>query len=135
MTHIGAALLLLALALGSVLIAILIAVKPAADPANEALVKKANTAGLIQIIAVGLVTITGVIAVPLGSWPLSEFWLWSSLVVVVFYCLTLQFITKPARLAVAVGGSHGKVGMQVALQIVYVLLLLVTFAAMMIKPH
>ena len=134
LTHCGAAILLLALAMISILIAVLIAVRPAADAANEALVRKANMAGLIQNIVVGLVTLTGVIAVFIGSWSFSEFWLWSSLVVMVFYSAALQFITKPARMAVAEGGSEGKVGLQIALQVAHFLLIMVVFASMMVKP-
>jgi len=134
MAHGGAAILLLSVALVSILIAVLIAVRPAADPANENLVRKANTAGLVQNIIIGIVTLTGVVAVFMGSWPFSQFWLWSSLVVVAFYSAALQFITKPARMAVAEGGSEGKVGLQVALQVAHVLLLMVVFASMMVKP-
>jgi hypothetical protein len=134
MTHSGAAILLFFLALGSIAIAVLIAVRPAADPANEDLVKKANAAGLIQNIVVGIVTLTGVIAAFIGSWSFSEFWLWSSLVVMAFYSAALQFFTKPARMAVAEGGSEGKVGLQIALQVAHVLLLIVVFASMMVKP-
>ncbi len=134
MAHGGAGILLLALALISILIAVLIAVRPAADPANEKLVRKANTAGLIQIIVVGIVTLTGVIAMYMGSWPFSQFWLWSSLVAMIFYGAALQFITKPKRMLVAEGGSEGKVGLQVALQVAHVLLLLVVFASMIVKP-
>jgi hypothetical protein len=122
------------LALISILIAVLIAVKPAADAANEGLLRKANAAGLIQILVVGFVTLTGVVAVFMRSWPFSEFWLWSSLVTVAFYIAALQFITKPARMAVAEGGSEGKVGLQVGLQVAHVLLLLVVFASMLVKP-
>ena len=113
---------------------LVIAVRPAADAANEGLLKKANTTSLVQIIVVGIVMLTGVVAVFMGTWPFSQFWLWSSVAVMAFYGLALQFITKPARMAVAVGGSEGKVGLQVALQVAHVLLLLVVFAAMMVKP-
>lgn len=132
--HGGAGILLFLLALSSISIAILIAVKPGADPANEKLVKKANTAGLIQNIVVGVVVLTGVIAVYMGSWPFSQFWLWSSLVAMLFYSAALQFVTKPARMAVAEGGSEGKVGLQVALQIAHALLVLVVMASMLVKP-
>ncbi len=132
--HGGSAILLLSLAVFSIGIAVSIAVKPAADQANKALVSKANTVGLIQNIVVGIVALTGLVVAFMGSWPLSHFWLWTSLGVVVFYSLALQYITKPARMAVAKGGSEGKVGLQVALQVAHVLLLMVTFASMMVKP-
>jgi hypothetical protein len=97
-------------------------------------VRKANSAGLIQNVVVWIVSLTGVIAVFMGSWSFSEFWLWSSLGVMAFYSAALQFITKPKRMLVAEGGSEGKVGLQVALQVAHVLLLLVVFASMIVKP-
>lgn len=135
MAHSGAAILLLALGVISVLISVLIAVKPAADSANEALVRRANRIGLIQNAVRGIVALSGVMATFLGSWSFSQFWLWSGLVVVAFYGLAIEFITKPARMAVAEGGSEGKVGLQVGLQVAHVLLLLVTFASMVVKPE
>ena len=132
--HGGTSILLLSLAIISVLIAILIAVKPAADPANEGLVKKANIVGLIENFVVVIVTLTGVIAVFMGTWAWSQSWLWMSLMIVVFYSVALIFITKPARLAVAEGGSAVKTGLQVILQIGHVLLLVVAFALMVLKP-
>jgi uncharacterized membrane protein len=134
MAHGGTAILLLSLAIISVLISVLIAVKPAADQANEGLIKKANTVGLIENIVAGIVTVTGVIAVFMGSWPLSQMWLWLSLVIMVLYSVALEFITKPARLAVPKGGSAVKAGLQVCLQLAHVLLLLVAFALMRFKP-
>ncbi len=134
MAHGGAAMLLLSLAIISVVIAVLIAVKPAADQANEGLVKKANFVGLIEIIVASFVTLTGVIAMLMGSWPLSQLWLWLSLMIVVFYIVALQWITRPARLAVAEGGSEVKSGLQVVLQVAHVLLLFGAFALMQLKP-
>jgi hypothetical protein len=134
MAHGGAAIALLLLALSSISIAVLIAVRPAADPANEVLVRRANISGLIQNVVIGVVTLTGVVAAFMGSWSFSQFWLWSSLAVVAFYSAALHFITKPARMAVAEGGSEGKVGLQVALQVAHVLLLMVVFASMVVKP-
>jgi hypothetical protein len=132
--HTCAALLLFGLAVTSILLAVLIAVKPAADSANAGLVKRANSVGLIEHFVLGFVALTGVIAVFMGPWSFSEFWLWSSLVVVVFYGLALIFITKPARQIVSDGGNEVSVGMQVNLQTAHVLLLLVVFASMLIKP-
>jgi hypothetical protein len=134
MAHSGAAILLFSLAIISLLISVLIAVKPAADHANEGLTKKANTVGLIENIVVGIVTLTGVITVFTGSWSFSQLWVWMSLLIVAFYSAALIFITKPARLAVAKGGSAVKVGMQVTLQLGHVLLLIVAFAFMVLKP-
>jgi len=132
--HGGTSILLFSLAIISVLISVLIAVKPAADQANAGLLKKANAIGLIENIVAVILTITGLIAVFMGSWRLSELWLWMSLMIMVFYSLALIFITKPARLAVPIGGSAVKTGLQVILQIGHVLLLFVAFALMVLKP-
>ncbi len=134
MVHGSAAILLFVLAIISVLIAVLIAVKPAIDPANARLVKKANTVGLLQIIVACVVVLTGVTAVLMGTWPWSQLWLWLSLLIMVFYILALMFITQPARMSVAEGGSEVKTGMQVVLQMGHVLLLFVAFALMLLKP-
>jgi len=134
MVHGGSAILLLSLAVISVIISVLIAVKPAADSTNEGLIKKANTVGLIEFIVAGIVILTGVVAVFMGSRPWSQLWLWISLMIMVFYIVALQTMTKPARLAVAEGGSAVKVGLQVVLQVAHVLLLLVAFAFTMFKP-
>jgi hypothetical protein len=134
MAHAGAAILLLSLATISVLIAVLIAVKPAADQAHKGLVKKANFVGLIEMIVAIIVTLTGVIAMFMGSWSLSQSWLWMSLMVMAFYIVALGWITRPARLAVAEGGSQVKSGLQVVLQMGHVLLLFVAFALMELKP-
>jgi hypothetical protein len=135
MAHAGAAILLLSLATISVLIAVLIAVKPAADQAHKGLVKKANFVGLIEMIVAIIVTLTGVIAMFMGSWSLSQSWLWMSLMVMAFYIVALGWITRPARLAVAEGGSQVKSGLQVVLQMGHVLLLFVAFALMELKPQ
>ncbi|MCP4003578.1 MAG: hypothetical protein GY725_05230 [bacterium] len=132
--HSGAAVLLLTLAIASMLISVLIAVKPAADSANKGLRGKANIVGRIENLVVGVVGLTGVVAVFMGAWSFSQFWLWISLVVVVFYSIALEFITRPARMAVAEGSSEGKVGLQVGLQVGHVLLLIVVFASMVAKP-
>ena len=135
MSHGAAAILLLSLAIISVLIAVLMAVKPAADQAHKGLVKKANFVGLIEIIVAVIVAFTGVIAMFRGAWPLSQLWLWLSLVIIAFYIVALGWITKPARLAVAEGGSEIKSGMQVVLQMGHVLLLFAAFALMELKPQ
>jgi len=132
--HSGAAILLLSLAMISVVISVLIAVKPAADPANIALVKKANFVGMIELIVAVFVALSGLIAMVMGSLPLSQLWLWLSLMVMVFYIAALVWVTKPARLVVAEGGSAVKSGMQVILQIGHVLLVFVAFTLMVIKP-
>ncbi len=132
--HSGTAILLYSLAIISVIIAVLIAVKPAADPANEGLLRKANAVGLVESIVAVIVTLTGVIAVFMGPWSFSQLWLWLSLMTMVFYSAALLFVTKPARLVVAKGGSAVKCGMQVALQIGHVLLLNVAFGLMLLKP-
>jgi hypothetical protein len=132
--HGGAGILLLSLAIISVVIAVLIAVKPAVDPANKVLVKTANFVGLIEVVVAVIVTLTGVIAMFMNSLPLSQLWLWLSLIIMAFYIVALIWVTKPARLAVAEGGSEIKSGMQVILQIGHVLLLFVAFTLMVLKP-
>ena len=134
MVHAAAGTLLFALALISILLAVLIAVKPAEDPANTRLVLRANNISLAEIITAVIVAVTGLIAMLMGGWSLSQFWLWMSLMIVVFYCLALMFFTKPARLLVAEGGSAVKTGMQVLLQIAQFMLLVLAFAFMVLKP-
>ena len=134
MVHSGASILLFVLAIISVIFSVLIAVKPAADPANSVLLRKANIAGLIEGIVACVVLLTGLIAVYLGSWSLSLPWVWMSLMIMVFYILALVYVTKPARLIVAQRGSAVKTGMQVILQIGHVLLILVAFSLMFLKP-
>jgi len=134
MVHGGAAILLFSLAIISVLIAVLIAVKPAADQANQRMVKKANTVWLIENIVAGIVTLSGLIAMFMGPWSLSQLWLWMSFLIMAIYSVALVYITKPARQAVAQGGSEVKTGMQVVLQLAHVLLLFVAFALMALKP-
>ena len=132
--HGGASLVLFLLAMTSVVISVLIAVKPAADQANDALRRKANFVGLIELIVAVIITVTGGIAVYLGSWSISDLWLWMSLMIMAFYCFALIFVTKPARMAVSDGGSAVKTGMQVILHIGHVLLIFVAYALMLLKP-
>ena len=133
--HSGTAILLLSLAIISVVISVLIAVKPAVDPANAGLVRKANIVGTIELVIAGLVTLTGAIAVFTGSSVWSDFWVWLTMVTMVFYIGALTFLTRPARLDVADGGSAIKTGLQVILQIGHVLLLLVAYSLMFLKPQ
>lgn len=132
--HWSTGFLLLALAMISVSLSVLIAVKPAADSANAKLLRTANIVGLTESIVAGIVALTGLIAAFIGSWSLSELWLWLSLVIMLFYLTALKRVTKPARQVVAVGGSAIKSGMQVILQIAHLLLLLVAFLLMFLKP-
>lgn len=132
--HMCAGIFLFFLALGSVILAVLIAVKPGVDHANERFRTRANTFSLVESIVLGFVALTGVVAAWMGPWSFSEFWLWSSLAAAGFYGFALFFVTKPARMAVAQGSSAGKVGMQVNLQVVHSLLLLVVLVAMLFKP-
>ena len=132
--HTCAGILLFFMALASVTLAVLIAVRPGVDNANEELRTRANNLSRVENAVLGFVVLTGIIAALMGPWSFSEFWLWSSLVAAAFYSFALVFVTKPARMAVAEGGSEGKVGMQVNLQVVHTLLLLVVLASMLIKP-
>ena len=132
--HSGTGILLFSLAILSVIFAVLIAVKPATDPANEGLLRKANSVGLVESLVAVIVTLTGVMMVFIGPWSFSELWLWMSLLTMAFYSAALFFITTPARLLVAKDGSAVKCGMQVALQIGHVLLLIFASALMLLKP-
>jgi hypothetical protein len=134
MIHGGGGILLFALAILSVVIAVLIAVKPAVDQAHSTLVKRANVVSMIEIIVAMVVTLTGLLAMFAGGWSLSELWLWLSLVIMVFYMSALTWVTKPARMAVATGGSQVKSGMQVVLQMAHVLWLFGAFALMELRP-
>jgi uncharacterized membrane protein len=134
MMHGAAGLLLFLLAIISVVLAVLIAVKPAVDQAHSRLVNKADFVATIEIIVAVVVTLTGVISASMGGWSLSQLWLWLSLVLMAFYIVALIWVTKPARLVVAEGGSQIKSGMQVVLQMGHVLLLFTAFALMELKP-
>jgi uncharacterized membrane protein len=132
--HIVTAILLFSLAIGSIALSVLIAIKPAAQSTGQGLVKRARVVALIEILTVGAVTLTGVVAAVLASLPLSQTWLWMGLVIMVFYGTAHQLVTKPARMNVPEGGTAVKVGMQVALQVAHVLLLIVAFAIMRMRP-
>ena len=134
LAHSGTGIALFLLAMVSVSMSVLIAVKPAADPANEGLLRMANLVGLTESVAAGLVALSGLIAVWLGPWSLSQLWLWLSLVIMLFYLTALKRVTKPSRQTVSVGGSQIKSGMQIILQIGHLLLLLVAFFLMVLKP-
>lgn len=134
MVHSSVSILLFVLAIISVTFSVLIAVKPAADPANSVLLKRANIAGHIESIVACVVLLTGLIAVFMGSWSLSEAWVWMSLMIMVFYIAALVLVTKPARSIVSLHGSAVKAGMQVILQIGHILLIIVAFSLMLLKP-
>ena len=132
--HAGSAIFLLFLAHVSVGLAVWIAVKAAADPANQKIVNMANKVSFVENAVAGVLTLSGLIIAIQGPWSLSEMWLWMSLVIMVFYMVALVRVTKPARMAVAIRGSEIKSGMQCILQIGHVLLLIVAFMLMLIKP-
>jgi len=132
--HGGAAILLLSLAMISVVLSVLIAVKPAIDPANIVLVRRANFIGILELIVAVMLTLTGLVVMYMGSLLLSQLWLWLSLMIMVFYIVALVWVTKPARLVVADGGSAVKSGMQVILHIGHVLLVFVAYSLMVLKP-
>ena len=132
--HAGSAIFLLFLAHISVGLAVWIAVKAAADPANLKIVNMANKVGFVENAVAGVLTLSGLIIAIQGPWSLSEMWLWMSLVIMVFYMVALVRVTKPARMVVAESGSEIKSGMQCILQIGHVLLLIVAFMLMLVKP-
>ncbi len=120
--------------MASVAISVLIAVKPAIDPANSKLLKTANAVGWIEVSTAGFVSLSGLILVYTGAWSLAQAWLWMSLLIMVFYSTALKRFTKPARMQVASGGSEIKVGMQVLLQLGHLMLLIVAYSMMLLKP-
>jgi hypothetical protein len=133
--HAWAGLLLFLLALLSVSLSVMTAVRPAADRPNSTLVRKANIVGIAESSVAGTLTLTGLIVMIMGPWKITELWLWMSLMIMVFYSVALVRITKRARLEVAGGGgSNIKAGMQVILQIGHVLLLIVAYFMMLVKP-
>jgi len=132
--HAGSAIFLLFLAHISVGLAVWIAVKAAADPANQKIVNMANKVSFVENAVAGVLTLSGLIIAIQGPWSLSEMWLWMSLVIMVFYMVALVRVTKPARMVVAESGSEIKSGMQCILQIGHVLLLIVAFMLMLVKP-
>jgi hypothetical protein len=134
-THLTFAFLLLALSIASVLTVIQIAVKPGPDRGNLRMLNRANALGWMETIVAVLATLTGLWVMVASGRPLSETWLWASLAVMVFYSASLLPITKPPRMRLAEGGTTGRVGMQVLLHVAYMLLLLFTFALMLVKPR
>lgn len=133
--HLGLAFLLLGLSFASLWTVVLTAVKPGLDRANVRLTNRANVLGWMETIVAVLATLTGLWAMVLSDRPLAETWLWASLAVMVFYSASLLPITKPPRMRLAAGDSTtGRVGMQVLLHVAYMLLLLFTFALMLVKP-
>ena len=134
MLHAVAATLLFSLTTISILISAMIAVKRAADPANERLTAISNKVRLVEIFTTVLVAVTGLIVMLMGPWALSQFWLRMSLLLLVFYGLTLLYVTKPPRQFVSRRGRAVKVAMQAYLQFGQFLLLLMAFVLMVVKP-
>ena len=126
--HSGMAMLLLPLAIISLAFAIR---AMACSNAKECCMKTANITGLLETITAGLVTITGIAAIFTTAFPLSQMWIWAGLVIMVIYSVFLKRLTKPARLAISEGGSAAT---WTGLQTVHVLLVLIAFALMKLKP-
>ena len=93
--------------------------------------KPANITALIETIAAGLVTLTGLVLIFVSPWPLSQLWIWIDLVLAVFYSIALKRLTKPARLAAAEGETSCK---WLAFQTVQLVIVLVAYALMKLKP-
>ena len=132
--HSGTAIVLFSVAMISVTLAVLIAVRPAVDHGNAELLRKAKTVGRIEGFVAVVLTLTGLITVFASPWSFSQSWVWMSLMAMVFYSAALFFITNRSRLVVAKGGSAVKCGMQVNLQMGHVLLLIFVLALMYVKP-
>ena len=77
---------------------------------------------------------SGVNEMVMGEWKVYKIWLWLRVVIMVFYIVALTWVTRPARMAVATGGSQVKSGMQVVLQMAHVLWLFGAFALMELRP-
>ncbi len=125
--HGGMGMLLLLLAITS----LGMAVKSIISSRSEGFLKVANITGLLETIIAGIVTLTGIVAIFTSPWPISQLWIWIGLIIMVVYSIFLKRLTKPARLAVADGGSASK---WAGLQIVHIVLVVVAFALMRLKP-
>ncbi len=99
--HSGLAMLLALLAVASVVCAVLTVVAGTKD----GLLKAANGVGLGETIAAGLVTLSGLVIMVFGPWPMSSGWMWIGLLLMVVYSILLKRLTKPARLDVGEDGS------------------------------
>lgn len=135
MAHAGMGVLLFTLALFSISVAVISAVRPATDQANEKFVRWGNKLGTIECVIAIMIGLSGLVILNMDdAFSIDQLWIWMSLVIVTFYCLMLIYITKPARETVSSGGSAIKTGMQVLLQTAHVLLIIVAFSFMLLKP-
>jgi hypothetical protein len=132
--HVGSVILLFCLALLAIFFAVWKAAKAGVDRTNEWLVQIALAIWLAENVVALIVILTGLAALYVGSMSLSLVWAWMSLLIMVFYSVTLLFMLKPARPALAEGGNPIKVAMQVLLHFVYLLLIAFAFALMLLKP-
>lgn len=125
--HGGMGMLLLLLAA----VSLAMAVKAIISAPNSGSMKTANITGLLETITAGVVTLTGIIAIFTSTWSLSQLWIWVGLVIMVAYSIFLKRFTKPARLATAEGGSASR---WAGLQAVHVVLVIVAYLLMKLKP-
>ena len=132
--HISSVLVLFLLALLSITFAVLTAVKTSVDETNERLYKISIAIWMVEILSAVLVSISGLIAMYMGDWPFSRFWVWASLLTMVFYAVSLYFVTKPPIQSLAGGGNAVKLGIQVFMHFGYMLLIAFLFALMLFKP-
>jgi hypothetical protein len=112
-------------------LSLLVALFATLAKANGGVLKAGNITGLLETICAGIVTLTGIVVTAIGPLPLGQAWIWIGLVIMVIYSILLKRLTKPARLAVADGGGAAK---WAGFQLVHVVLLVIGFALMKMKP-
>ena len=125
--HGGMGMLLLLLAIAS----FGMAVKAIISATDDRLNRVANKAALLETVIAGLVTITGLIAIITGPWPVSSGWIWAGLLIMVIYSILLKRLTKPARLATTEGAGAAR---WAGLQLIHIVLIIAVFALMRLKP-
>ena len=124
--HGGMAMLLMVCALLSLVLAL-----KTVFTANNRSAKISHISGLVETIMAGIVTLTGVVCLFTGPWPLTQLWMWIGLVIMVAYSIMMARVTKPARLAADDATAAKKWAMMQVLQLI---LLIVGFALMKLKP-
>lgn len=122
--HGGFAMLLFALAFVSLLLAAL-------STATKKVPGFANIAGLVETIVAGVVTLSGLVVMFVGPYPLSQIWLWLGLVIAVIYSVVLKRVVKPARLESQQSGEGA--GKWLAGQLGLFVLVIAAFGLMKLK--
>ena len=134
MTHVSAGMLLALLAVLSVVLSAWIVVKTFTGHAEEAPMEQAKLVARFEHVIVGFVVLSGVIAIFTGSWSFSEQWLWMSLIIMAIYSGAMIFLTNPSNLVIVEGETAVRMGMQLIFRFLHILLLMIIFAYMFLKP-